>query len=210
MSLQSLVHLRTCYQVSPADCKVHLSECCHVLSGWTSCSLHGCLLCHVINPIASHFLFCCNSLKPLAGYSCWGYGRLCLFASLSMALSSTMCSDWSAVNISASPLGWSCDCVYVCVFVRICGCVCVWEWAAGCSLAQPAMPCWLSAHRALWAVNNVVPQPRAPDRARRGVKTPARKRKCLPQGLEILNQQTGEERGRWIWQTRPSRWEAWR
>ncbi len=128
MSVPRLVHLRTCYQVSPADCKVHQSECCHVLSGWTFRSLHGCLLSHVIKPVASHFLFCCNSLKPLAGYSCWGYGRLCLFASLSVALSSTVCSDWSAVNISASPPGmvtWLCVCVCVCVHLWMC--VCVWE-----------------------------------------------------------------------------------
>lgn len=144
----------------------------------------------------------CLSLKPPAVYSCRGYGCLCLFVSSSMAFNSTGCSDCSTVNISANPLGWSHDCVCACI------CGCVWEWAAGCSLAQPAMPCWLPAHRALWAVNNMVPQPRAPDRASRGVKTPARNGKCLPQSPEILNQHTGQERGRWIWQTRPSCREA--
>lgn len=118
MSSQSSVHLRTCFPVSPADFKVHPSECCHVLSGWTSWSLHGCLLCHVIKPKASHSLFSCSSLKPLAVAGVMD--SMCLFVSLSVALNSSGCSDCNAVNISASPLGWSCDRVCVCASVDAC------------------------------------------------------------------------------------------
>ncbi len=98
-----------------------------------------------------------------------------LFVSLSMALNSIECSDCSVVNMPASPLGWSCDFV---LYVLVCICACESEQQVA---PLPNQPCCVhSAHRALWAVNNMVPQPRAPDRARRGVKTPVRKRKCLP------------------------------
>lgn len=79
-------------------------------------------------------------------------------------------------------------CVPLCTSLDVCVC----EQQVVPLLNQPY--CVESAHRALWAVNNMVSQPRDLDRAGRGVKTPARKRKCLPQGSEILNQRTGEER----------------
>lgn len=98
-----------------------------------------------------------------------------------LSLTATVWSD-CAVNISASPLGLSCDFVSVFSCASLHLCVCEREWAAGCSLAQPAMLCWLSAHRAPWAVNNAVPQPRAPDRARRGGQDANKKEKMSASG----------------------------
>lgn len=113
------IHLQTRSQVSPADCQVHLSDCCRVPLGGTFRSLHGWRLCRVTAP---HFLLGCNSLKLLADCSCRGRGRRRLFVSPSVAVNSAGHSDCSKENISGGPLGWSRDrvCVCVCAHLQTC------------------------------------------------------------------------------------------
>lgn len=55
MNFQSFVHLRSCSQVSSADRKVPLSECCHGLSLETfRCLNRFMVLCSVTSPTRDH------------------------------------------------------------------------------------------------------------------------------------------------------------
>lgn len=155
-------------------------------------------------PIRINFMWHCQTnsvVFPVAVWHQWQVtvaevmNNLCLSECLSVRLKPTMCSHYTAVNI-LFPLGWSCERLCVCVDLWIC--VRASEQAASCPPAEPAMLYRFSAHRALWAVNNTVPQPGDLERSMRGVKTPTRKRKkYLPLGAEIVNHHIGQERGRW-------------
>lgn len=55
--LQSLIHLRIHSTINPADCEVHPSEVCHVLSRWNSQLFKCALVCDLINLSVSDFVF---------------------------------------------------------------------------------------------------------------------------------------------------------
>ena len=136
-----------------------------------------CSLRHLIKPKASYLpkrLETTVSLKLLV----LGKDISCVCLSLSMALNYTVCSDCCAGKHLCQPLG---RVMWLCVYL--------WEWAAGCSLAQPAKPCWFSAHRALCAVNNMVPFAKGPGQGQEGGQDASKKEKMS--ASEILNQQTG-------------------